>query len=91
MMLTDRHFSPTELATAWSCSTSYIRRRFRKEPGVIKVGRVWRIPESVATRVYRSLQVPDCPVKPPKMHGRLRTDGTVELRPRSDATRQRAA
>lgn len=81
-MLTDRHFSPAELATAWSCSTSYILRRFRREPGVIKVGRVWRIPEAVATKVYRSLQVPDLPVRAPKMHGQLLPDGTVLLRPK---------
>lgn len=82
-MLTDRHYTPQELAAQWNCSSSYIRRRFRAEPGVIKVGRVWRIPESVAVKVYRSLQVPDASVRPAKMHGRLLPTGIVALRPRA--------
>lgn len=63
--VSEKHFSPTELAEAWGVSTETIRVIFRKEPGVLKLGRAetrykrgyftLRIPESVAQRVHHKL------------------------------------
>lgn len=50
---TERHYTPKELAVAWHVSTSYIRRRFRYEKGVMMLGRSMRIPKSVVERVHR--------------------------------------
>jgi hypothetical protein len=61
----ERHYTVTELATAWKWSTDTVRRLFQKEPGVItitkkrrgtRIYRTLRIPESVAQRVYRRLK-----------------------------------
>ena len=59
----ERHFSVRTLADFWQLSDDTIQRWFEDETGVLKVGddnkrrcgrRVTlRIPESVATRVYR--------------------------------------
>lgn len=62
--LLDHHFSPDELAEAWSLSADTIRRLFEKEPGVlifqnpvrathVRRRRILRIPREVAERVYR--------------------------------------
>ena len=62
--LLDHHFSPDELAEAWSLSADTIRRMFEKEPGVlifqnpvraahVRRRRLIRIPREVAERVYR--------------------------------------
>jgi len=63
--VTERHFSPAELATAWGVSEETIRSIFRTESGVLKIGKTGsryrrgyvtlRIPESVAQRVHRKL------------------------------------
>ena len=79
-MTPERHFSPTELAAQWGVSTSYIRSRFRHEPGVVKLGKVLRIPESVALRVYRVSTVGASPA-PAKSRARRTRDGTVVLAP----------
>ena len=60
--LTERHFSPTELAALWGFSGRFVRELFRDEPGVILIDRpeqmhkrgyaTMRIPESIAGRVY---------------------------------------
>jgi hypothetical protein len=61
----ERHFTPDELAQLWSVSVDSIRRIFRDEPGVLKMGDknpkhkrqylTLRIPESVAERVHTRL------------------------------------
>jgi len=59
------HFAPDELAELWGVSVDSIRRIFRDEPGVLKIGEkspkhkrqylTLRIPESVAERVHQRL------------------------------------
>jgi hypothetical protein len=61
----EKHYSPDELATLWGVSVDSIRRIFRDEPGVLKMGSrspkhkrqylTLRIPESVAERVHTRL------------------------------------
>jgi hypothetical protein len=60
--LTEHHYTVNELANKWRLSPTAIRRLFRDEPGVVRFGRpkkghqrdyfTWRIPASVAERVY---------------------------------------
>jgi hypothetical protein len=60
-----KHFTPTELAEAWGLSPDTVRKLFRDEPGVLKIGRApsrfkrsyvtLRIPQEVAERVHRRL------------------------------------
>jgi hypothetical protein len=67
----EHHYAVKELAEMWHRSEGYIRKHFRNEPGVVHnpdAGlfgrRSWddfRIPESVALRVYQRHQV--APVK----------------------------
>ena len=61
------HYTPKELGKRWGLSADYIRRRFAREPGVVKfcsknpVKRRYvnlRIPASVAARVYAELSLP---------------------------------
>lgn len=52
-VLTEQHLSPTQIAKAWCVSVDYVRRRFKWEPGTIRLGRTMRIPLSVAERVHR--------------------------------------
>jgi hypothetical protein len=64
-LLAEKHFSPDQLAEMWGVSVDSIRRIFREEPGVLKMGEkapnhkrqylTLRIPESVAERVYTRL------------------------------------
>lgn len=61
----ERHFTPQELAGLWGVSIQTIREIFRREEGVLKIGRdgtrtrraykTLRIPESVAERVHTRL------------------------------------
>jgi hypothetical protein len=55
----EKHYSPAELADAWSFSAEKIRQLFRNEPGVLKIGTAGyitlRIPASVAERVHNRL------------------------------------
>jgi hypothetical protein len=61
----EKHFTPQELAEAWGVSIDVIRRIFRDEPGVLKIGDknprhkrqylTLRIPEEVAKRVHQRL------------------------------------
>lgn len=67
----EKHFSVYELASVWGVSADTIRRAFRSEEGVIKLGHTdlkgagkrkglrkyytLRIPESVAARVHQRL------------------------------------
>ena len=62
--LYERHFSPAELAELWNLSEDTIRRAFESEPDVLifenpsrnpNRRRTFRIPQSVAERVYRRL------------------------------------
>ena len=58
----ERHFSPKELGAIWGMSHDVIIRIFKDEPGVLRTSpprrrgvrtrHTYRIPESVATRVY---------------------------------------
>ena len=58
----EQHFSIKQLAEMWNLSQDSVRRLFLHEPGVVVLQRkrpyrrsykTLRIPESVATRVYR--------------------------------------
>jgi hypothetical protein len=61
----EKHFTPDELAELWGVSVDSIRRLFRDESGVLKMGDknpkhkrqylTLRIPESVAERVHTRL------------------------------------
>jgi|HubBroStandDraft_2_1064218.scaffolds.fasta_scaffold10830_6 hypothetical protein len=61
----EKHFAPSELATAWGVSPQTIRDLFKDEEGVLKLGsdgnrnrrayKTLRIPESVAERVHARL------------------------------------
>jgi len=63
--MAERHYSPDEIAELWGVSVDSIRRIFRDEPGVLKMGEkspkhkrqylTLRIPESVAERVHTRL------------------------------------
>jgi hypothetical protein len=64
----EKHFSPNQIAEAWGFDAKVIRNLFRNEPGVLKLGNdkstyrkrahtTLRIPESVANRVHRRMQV----------------------------------
>lgn len=60
-----KHYSLDELAELWDVSVDSIRRIFRDEPGVLKIGEYspkrkrqsLRIPESVVERVYMRLSL----------------------------------
>ena len=61
----ERHFTPGELGKLWGMHAGTIRRIFRDEPGVIRLGSIGRrsrrdylslrIPESVARRKHTQL------------------------------------
>ncbi len=53
--MTERHYTFTELASMWSLSYEATRRLFVNEPGVVPFGDAYRVPESVACRVYTRL------------------------------------
>ena len=65
LVVDERHYSPADLAEAWSVDVETIRNIFREEPGVLKIGEkdsrhrrpyiTLRIPESVAVRVHKRL------------------------------------
>lgn len=63
----EQHFTVQELALRLRVSADSVRRRFKREPGVLHLGspkrnrRTYdpiRIPQSVAERVYRRLTLP---------------------------------
>ena len=68
-MMTEKHYTPQELADLWHFDQSKIRRMFMNENGVVRLGEpsrrvgrtlkrkylTMRIPESVAERVYARL------------------------------------
>ena len=66
MTALEKHYAVGELADMWNLSDETIRRLFRDEPGVIKIGDeerrrkrsyfVLRIPESVVLRVHEKLK-----------------------------------
>lgn len=66
MTALEKHYAVGEVADMWNLSDETIRRLFRDEPGVIKIGdeeRRWkrsyfvlRIPESVVLRVHEKLK-----------------------------------
>lgn len=62
----ERHYSVDELASIWGVSDDFVRRLFLHEPGVVlffkhrpgkRTYRTVRIPESVAQRVHRRLEM----------------------------------
>lgn len=62
----EKHYSVQEIAKMWNWSDNTVRRLFRDEPGVIKIGspetrfkqKHWQlsIPESVLLRVHAKLR-----------------------------------
>ena len=64
-LMKEKHYTPDDLAGMWGVSVDSIRRIFREEPGVLKMGDknpkhkrqylTLRIPESVVERVYSRL------------------------------------
>ncbi len=53
--MTERHYTFNELASLWNLSYEKIRRMFIHEAGTVPFGDTYRIPESVARRVYARL------------------------------------
>jgi hypothetical protein len=53
--MTERHYTFNELASLWNLSYEKIRRMFIHETGTVPFGDTYRIPESVARRVYARL------------------------------------
>jgi len=53
--MTERHYTFNELASMWNLSYEKIRRLFINEVGTVPFGDTYRIPESVARRVYARL------------------------------------
>jgi hypothetical protein len=51
----ERHYTLNELASMWNLSYEKIRRTFINEVGTVSFGDTYRIPESVARRVYGRL------------------------------------
>jgi AraC-like DNA-binding protein len=61
----EKHYSVAEISERWGYSEDTIRRLFRDEPGVLKVGspetrykrKRWQlsIPESILVKVYQRL------------------------------------
>ena len=66
-MIAEKHYTPDELAKLWAISPETVRKLFRDEPGVLRIGTTGsryrrgyitlRIPEQVAERVLRRLSV----------------------------------
>lgn len=81
-MITEPHFTPGQLAERWSVSPDWIRRRFRREHGVVRLGSSWRIPASVAERVYRSCAIGGPSPRPAKFRAARAKDGAIVLRPK---------
>jgi len=68
----ERHYSVDELASIWGVSDDFVRRLFLHEPGVVvffkyrpgrRTYRTMRIPESVAKRVHRRMELEAAPAK----------------------------
>ena len=69
-LVSEKHFTPQELATTWGLSVDTIRELFTKEPGVLVINRpetkhkrryrTFRVPESVAARVHNRLTAQVC-------------------------------
>lgn len=67
MSALERHYTVAEVAALWNFSDDTIRKIFRDQPGVIKIGSPerrfkrgyisLRIPESVLQRVHNQLRV----------------------------------
>ena len=66
MSALERHYSVNEVAAMWNVSDDTVRRLFRDEPGVLKLGagerrfkrgyEVLRVPESVVVRVHEKMR-----------------------------------
>ena len=57
MLPTEKHYTIRQLERRWNINYHTLRRWFQNEPGVINAANgkkniAWRIPESVAERVY---------------------------------------
>jgi hypothetical protein len=71
--VTETHYTPLQLGTAWGLSDDTIREIFKNEPGVLCIGTngsrrrrkyiTMRIPESVAVRVHTRLSAKAVPVQ----------------------------
>lgn len=51
----ERHYTFKELAAVWNLSYEKVRRMFINEAGTVPFGDTYRIPESVARRIYARL------------------------------------
>jgi len=51
----EQHYRPKEIARMWGWSVKTVLRRFRNEPGVLKVER----PESLKRRGYCQITIPE--------------------------------
>lgn len=78
----ERHYSPGEIAEQWGVSPEWVRRRFKHEPGVVRLGKSWRVSASAVRRVYQQSQVAVTALRLPKTRARRRPDGTVAIEPR---------
>jgi hypothetical protein len=65
--MNERHYTIQELAEIWNVSRDTVTRKVEKEPGVVVfcnhrrghgIYRTFRIPHSVAERIYRRMQNP---------------------------------
>ena len=66
MAALEKHFTVTEVASLWQLSEDTIRKIFRDQPGVLKIGSeetrrkrgyiVLRIPETVLQKVHAELR-----------------------------------
>ncbi len=70
----EQHVTPQQLADQWAAPVAQIQRRFMYEPGVIVLGRVMRIPQSVVARVADT-RAEDGRIQFVRYKTRLATDG----------------
>ena len=62
----DRHFTVAEVSALWQLSPDTVRKIFRNQPGVLKLGS----PEKGRKRGYISLRIPESVLQ--KVHAELR-------------------
>jgi hypothetical protein len=66
MAALERHYSVAEVAALWQLSEDSIRKIFRDNPGVLKIGSA----ETRFKRAYLSIRIPESIVQ--KVHADLR-------------------
>lgn len=67
MSALERHYTVAEVAALWNLSDDTIRKIFRDQPGVLKIGS----PERKFKRGYISLRIPESVLQ--RVHNQLRT------------------